>query len=122
MAVATRVSFIPNDPMARAAPARKIAPIGFPAGAARFDVRPTAPAGLYAVHTPQFDFWQTQTALVLGTRAWKALDGTYLPRWFGNKAVLPARTNAGDDLNAFYDRHSLQFFSHTFKGRTVHSC
>ena len=30
-------------------------------------------------------------------------------------------TDAGDDLNAFYDRASLQFFSHSFGGDTVHS-
>ena len=30
-------------------------------------------------------------------------------------------TDAGDDLNAFYDRDSLQFFSHTFDGVTVNS-
>ena len=30
-------------------------------------------------------------------------------------------TDAGDDLNAFYNRDSLQFFSHTFDGVTVNS-
>jgi hypothetical protein len=85
-------------------------------------VQPSASAGLFSQHTPEFDFWQTQTSLILGLRRWRELDGTYLPRWFGNQAVLPVLTNAGDDLNAFYDRSSLQFFSHTFGGRTVHSC
>ena len=34
---------------------------------------------------------------------------------------MPVQTDAGDDLNAFYDRSSLQFFSHTFGGVTVNS-
>lgn len=116
------INFIPNDPLATA-PSRRIRPPGFPTGnAARFRVQPAAPAGLFAPRTPGFDFWQTQTALILGLRRWRELDGAFLPRWFGNQALLPVSTNAGDDLNAFYDRASLQFFSHTFGGRTVHSC
>jgi len=119
-----QINFIANDPLAaNAPPAKKVRPPTFPAGtAARFRVQPAAPAGLYDRLTPEFDFWQTQTALILGLRRWRELDGSYLPRWFGNQAVLPALTNAGDDLNAFYDRNSLQFFSHTFGGQTVHSC
>lgn len=119
-----QINFIPNDPLAANGPTmRRIRPPRYPRGsAARFDVRPSAVSGLYEVHTPQFDHWQTQTALIRGLRAWRGIDGTYLPRWQGNRQVLPVRTNAGDDLNAFYDRASLQFFSHSFNGRTVHSC
>lgn len=117
------INFIPNDSFAAAAPSRRMRPPRYPAGnAASFRVQPSAPAGLYARHTSEFDFWQTQTALILGLRRWRELDGVYLPRWFGNQALLPALTNAGDGLNAFYHRNSLQFFSHTFGGQTVHSC
>ncbi len=119
-----QINFIPNDPLAaNAPPQRRIRPPRYPTGnAARFRVQPSAPAGLYTPHTPEFDFWQTQAALILGLRRWRELAGSYLPRWFGNQALLPALANAGDDLNAFYDRDSLQFFSHTFGGQTVHSC
>lgn len=119
------VNFIPNDPLAAGGPPpRRIRPPRYPASraAARFDVRPAAPAGLYEPHTPAFDFWQAQTALVLALRAWRALDGSYVSRWAGGRTVLPALTNAGDGLNAFYDRESLQFFTHTLEGRTVHAC
>ena len=118
------INFIPNDPLAvDSPPMRRIQPPRYPTGtAARFSVQPSAAVGLYQPPTPAFDFWQTQTALIFGLRVWRAIDGAYLPRWFGNQAVLPVKTNAGDDLNAFYDRDSLQFFSHTFGGKTVHSC
>lgn len=115
------VVYLPNDPLAAdGPPPRKVAPGKFPSGA-RFRVEPTATPGTYKPLTPQFDYWQAQTSLIAGLRTWKAIDGKALPRWFGNKASLPALTNAGDDLNAFYDRSSLQFFSHTFGGVTVHS-
>ncbi len=119
-----QINFIPNDPLAvDGPPPRSIQPARYPSGrAARFRVQPAAAPGLHLAHTPEFDFWQTQTALIRGLRTWRALDGSYLPRWFGDKTVLPVLTNAGDDLNAFYDREALQFFSHTFGGRTVHSC
>lgn len=118
-----QINFVPNDPLATDAPTRRITPPAMPGGnVARVSVSGAAPAGLYAPHTASFDFWQTQTALVRGLERWRELDGVYLPRWFGNRQTLPVRTNAGDDLNAFYDRRSLQFFSHTFQGRTVHSC
>jgi hypothetical protein len=97
-----------------------VAPGKFPAGAS-FSVQPVAKPGTYKPLTPQFDYWQAQTALIAGMNTWKAIDGKALAKWFGNKASLPVLTNAGDDLNAFYDRASLQFFVHTFGDVTVHS-
>src|SRR5262245_34322787 len=117
------INFVPNDPLAVGVPTRVITPPTPPTGnVARVSVSGTAREGRYAPHTSQFDFWQTQTALIRGLERWRDLDGALLSRWFGNRQTLPVNTNAGDDLNAFYDRRSLQFFSHTFQGRTVHSC
>jgi hypothetical protein len=118
-----KVAYIPNDPLASGGPEmRRISPKPFPSGAtARFDVQPPARAGEYPPHTAEFDYWQARTALIDGLRLWQQIDGAYLPRWWGNQATLPVLTNAGDDLNAFYDRASLQFFAHTFDGVTVHS-
>lgn len=116
------VLYYPNDPIAAGGPpARNIAPEKFPATGAKFSVQPTAKPGTYKPLTPEFDFWQTQTALIAGLRTWKAMDGKSFPKFFGNKTTLPVLTNAGDDLNAFYNRDSLQFFAHTFNGVTVHS-
>ena len=118
-----RIAFVPNDPMAvDGPPLRRIAPLAYPAGSgARVDVRPSAPAAIHPRGTPEFAFWQTRTALIRGLHTWRALAGSNLASWQPGR-VLPVRTNAGDDLNAFYDRASLQFFSHRFGGRTVHSC
>ena len=117
------INYIPNDPLAVGVPTRVITPPTQPTGnVARVSVSGSAREARYQPHTRQFDFWQTQTALIRGLERWRDLDGALLRRWFGNRQTLPILTNAGDDLNAFYDRRSLQFFSHTFQGRTVHSC
>ncbi len=117
------VSYVLNDPMANGGPptatmtARK-----FPPGnIARFKIQPTAVPGKYQPLTPEFDYWQAKLALIAGLRNWKNLTGDFLPRWFGNQQSLPVLTDSGDDLNAFYDRNSLQFFHHRYKGVTVHS-
>jgi hypothetical protein len=118
------VTFIPNDPLASGGPPpRQVRAVRLPRGdVATLQVRPSAPAGTYQPHTADFDYWQTLAALAIGLRTWKAIDGAPLHRWFGEQKSLPVLTDNGDDLNAFYDRQSLQFFSHTFDGVTVHSC
>lgn len=117
------VTYTPNDPLASGGPPnRQVRPGRFPSGnVATHRIQPVAPAGTYQPHTPGFEYWQALTALTSGLRNWKAINGTALSRWYGNKQTLPVLTNNGDDLNAFYDRSSLQFFSHTFGGVTVNS-
>jgi hypothetical protein len=116
------ISYIPNDPLASGGPPTRTIPGGrFPAGAASARVEPPAPSGQYEPQTAEFDYWQTRAALIAGIKAWRDADGRYLPRWWGDQKVLPVYTDAGDDLNAFYDRSSLQFFSHSFGGQRVHS-
>jgi len=116
------VSFIPNDPMASGGPPmQQISAAKIPSGSAGFDVQPSASAGQYPSQTPEFDYWQVQQALIRGLRSWRALTGAYPQAWYGNQSELPVLTDAGDDLNAFYDRQSLQFFHHTFDGHRVHS-
>jgi hypothetical protein len=117
-----QIRFVPNDPGAAGAPTRSIAPPATPAGSAAVTVSGAAPAGLYPPHTSAFDHWQAQTALIRGLRRWRDLDGSYLARWQGKRSTLPVNTDAGDDLNAFYDRRGLQFFTHTYAGVTVHAC
>jgi hypothetical protein len=117
------VTYLPNDPLANGGPPkRSTAPRNYPPGdIAKFDISPKASAGKYPEHTPGFQFWQAKLALIGGLRTWRQLDGSYLHRWYGDQRTLPVQTDAGDDLNAFYDRSSLQFFSHTFDGVTVNS-
>ncbi len=117
------VSYTPNDPLASGGPPTRSTTVqNYPPGdIAKFDVQPTATAGKYPPHTAEFQFWQAKLALISGLRTWKQLDGTYLRRWYGDQRQLPVLTDNGDDLNAFYDRASLQFFSHTYGGVTVNS-
>ena len=117
------VAFVPNDPLASGGPPSRQVPAGrFPGGnVANHRIQPTAAAGTYPPLTPGFEYWQTLTALNSGLRNWKAINGSALARWYGDKQTLPVLTNNGDDLNAFYDRSSLQFFSHSFGGVTVNS-
>jgi hypothetical protein len=117
------VWYVPNDPLASGGPPkRSTAASNYPRGdIAKFDIQPTAVSGKYKLHTPEFQFWQARLGLIAGLRAWRRIDGKYLHRWFGGQSRLPVLTDAGDDLNAFYNRGSLQFFSHTFDGVTVNS-
>jgi hypothetical protein len=117
------VTYVPNDPLASGGPpTQPVTATNFPPGdVAKFDVTPAATPGQYDPLTPEFDYWQTKLALVAGLRNWKVLTGKFLPRWFGDQRSLPVLTDSGDDLNAFYDRSSLQFFHHEFGGVTVHS-
>lgn len=117
------VAYVPNDPLASGGPpTRSAAASTYPRGDnAKFDIQPTARARTFDPHTPGFQYWQARLALIAGLRAWRRIDGVYLHRWFGGQSRLPVLTDAGDDLNAFYNRASLQFFSHTFDGVTVNS-
>lgn len=117
------VSYVPNDPLASGGPTiETVQARNFPPGdIAKFDIQPSASPGKYDPLTPEFDYWQSKLALISGLRNWKVITGGFLPRWFGNQRSLPVLTDAGDDLNAFYDRSSLQFFHHEFDGVTVHS-
>ena len=117
------ISYVPNDPLASGGPpTRSTRASNYPRGdIAKFDIQPTAVAGKFDPHTPEFQYWQAKLGLIAGLRAWRQIDGRFMRRWFGDQNQLAVRTDAGDDLNAFYDRDSLQFFSHTFGGVTVNS-
>src|SRR5438093_11838745 len=69
------VVFVPNDPLAvNGPPQRNVTPGTFPAGA-KFTVTPVAKPGTYQPHTPQYDYWQPQTALIPGLKPFAAVDG-----------------------------------------------
>jgi hypothetical protein len=117
-----QVAFIPNDPLASGGPpVRVVTPHASPSGGVRFDLRPKVKAGEYAPDTAEFGHWQAHEALLLGVRAWRFVTGSHPATWFGGRPSLTVLTDAGDDLNAFYDRASLQFFHHRFGGETIHS-
>jgi hypothetical protein len=76
-------------------------------------------AGQYAQNTPQFRYWTAADALARGIAFWSRIlpAGT---RWFTG-AKLPVTLDAGEDLNAYYDRAGLNFFHRTVRGHELFS-
>ncbi|MFF7969799.1 hypothetical protein [Streptomyces sp. NPDC007905] len=72
--------------------------------------------------TEAFRYWVAADALSRASRTWGPLvpSGT---QWHASVGrALTAHLDAGDDLNAFYDRRGLWFFRHTVAGVTVAAC
>ncbi|HYJ34164.1 MAG TPA: hypothetical protein VE326_13215, partial [Candidatus Binatia bacterium] len=117
------IRIFPNDPESSVGlvPATPIAPL---------DVDPTyvidgrryAPAP-YDPGTLAFQYWQGETALRRTIRVWEDLFDRDFAAWHDGHP-LRVRLRAGRDLNAFYDRESLQFFYDTDRvtGRAVYAC
>jgi hypothetical protein len=80
-------------------------------------VRP-AP-GPFDPGTPEFRWWVAADALARAVAFWQPL----LPKrtTWQRGAELTVHVDAGEKLNAFYDRESLTFFHATVKGQTVYS-
>lgn len=115
------IHYIPNDPRAgRAAPAlrRKTARAERPADRAGFSHPQPQPGGLAEPGTPQFLFWQVREAALAAVRAWEACAGPHR-QWQGRRKHLPLQPDAGEDLNAFYDRETVSFFHQQVGPRTV---
>ncbi|WP_416980918.1 hypothetical protein [Streptomyces sp. T028] len=72
--------------------------------------------------TEAFRYWVTADALSRASRTWGPMvpTGTQWHPRVGR--ALTAHLNAGDGLNAFYDRRGLWFFRATVAGVTVASC
>src|SRR5690348_15373488 len=92
-------------------------------GLAGFNFVKASPAGVFVPGTPDFLFWQSREAALTAIQVWEALNGP-LKQWGpetedpNNLDLLP---DAGDDLNAFYDRRSLSFFHHAVGTETFFS-
>ena len=103
------IRIFPNDPDAAVGlvPALPVEPAP---GQPRFVIegRRYAPAA-YAPGTLAFQYWQGEIALARTIRVWEDLFDRDFTSWQGRDA-LRVRLRAGRDLNAFYDRKSLQFF------------
>jgi hypothetical protein len=72
--------------------------------------------------TEAFRYWVAADALSRASQTWGSLvpAGTQWHPMVGR--ALTAHLNAGDDLNAFYDRRGLWFFRRTVAGVTVAAC
>jgi hypothetical protein len=71
--------------------------------------------------TPEFRYWNAAAALSRTSALWAPLmpEGASWHSTVGG--VLTAVLDAGDDLNAFYDREHVTFFHHTVAGIKVYS-
>jgi len=120
--VTRSVRFYPNDPDA---------PVGLVSAAPlapgphepKFTIegRRYAPAP-YAPGTIEFQYWQGEIALARTIRVWEDLFDRDFASWHEDRP-LRVHLRAGRDLNAFYDRKSLQFFYDIDRetGRTVYA-
>jgi hypothetical protein len=79
---------------------------------------PQPEAAEYQSGTPEFRFWVAVEALRRGADFW----GRRVPggQWQLGTA-LPVILDAGEDLNAYYNRASVSFFHATVNGDTVYS-
>jgi hypothetical protein len=119
------INYIPNDPLAQAAPPirqKEPRPNRGP-GVAGFTFVDAQPQGVGVPGTPQFLFWQCREAALAAVEAWEAVDGpvTQWARATPDRKKLALRPNEGIDLNAFYDGQSLSFFEFTSPGKTTFS-
>lgn len=74
--------------------------------------------GRYAAGTEDFRFWTAAEALRRGADFWTAIIGK--AAWRGALA-LPVNLDAGQELNAYYDRKALKFFHADTPYGTVYS-
>ncbi len=120
------INFIPNDPMAGAA-----APLmrsqqprpDRPAGRAGFTFTNPVVQGQFAPGTPEFLFWQCREAALAALETWESFAGN-LAAWSAEAADpnnLPLLQNAGNVLNAFYDRQSFSFFQFVTPTKSTYS-
>ncbi len=116
------IRFYPNDPDAPVGlqPATPVEP-GVDEPSFTIQGRRYAPAP-YDPGTLEFQYWQGEVALARTIRVWEDLFERDFTRWHEDRPLV-VKLRAGKDLNAFYDRKSLQFFYDVDKesGRTVYA-
>jgi hypothetical protein len=106
------IRFIPNDPSAGpSAPGARTQPKRSNRSASRagFTFEDTIREGTYDEGTPEFLFWQCREAALSTLDTWEAFADP-LTFWQGRRKRLPLLQDAGDDLNAYYDRGRFAFF------------
>jgi hypothetical protein len=116
------IRFYPNDPDATVGLLEVEPPSPLPGDPPYvIEGRRYAPAP-YAPGTVAFQQWQGEASLSRTIRVWEEFFDRDFAAWHEG-APLRVRLRAGRDLNAFYDRRSLQFFYDTDRvtGRAVYA-
>src|SRR6185312_14421626 len=120
------INFIPNDPLTvDILPIRRVAARpDRPAGRAGISVASNAAEGRFEPGEPEFVAWQARQAAILAIETWEDVLGKPLTSWAEesvNPASLMLVPDAGEDVNAYYDRESLSFFHKTKGAKTTYS-
>lgn len=119
-----------NDPFAQATPTNppvQATPIARPVpnlGSTPLAIgisSPQPPPQVYNTGTPEFRYWAATEALGRGRDFWRGIlpAGTNWHTTVGPKLIV--NLDNGVDLNAYYDRHNLDFFHGSAGGMTVYS-
>jgi hypothetical protein len=114
------ITFVPNDPLASTVPRerRQARRPDRASGRAGFSFGIAPPEGPHAVGTQEFLFWQCREAALAALDVVDAIDAP-LRAWQGDRKTVPVHPNAGQLLNATYDRKSLSFFEWSAGGKST---
>ncbi|MDQ4097037.1 MAG: hypothetical protein M3144_04115, partial [Actinomycetota bacterium] len=115
---ATTVRVWEDDPFSEGAvPIERPVP-KFPRGRLKVSIDgPQSPPGLYETGTPEFRYWTAADALTRALAFWTPILPKGTAWQIGRE--LPVKLDAGDKLNALYNRQNLLFFHAAVKGQTV---
>jgi hypothetical protein len=106
------IGYLPNDPSAGQPPLRVVQPsANRKPSQIGFTFEPLPAEKEYPAGSEDFLRWQCREAALQTLQTWDQV-GPPLKGWAGqaSKKRLRVRFNAGDDLNAYYDRSTLSFF------------
>jgi hypothetical protein len=115
---ATTIRVWEDDPLSEGAvPIERPVP-KFPKGKLRVAIDVTQPPpGRYEPGTPEFRYWTAADALTRALAFWTPILPKGTSWQIGRE--LPVKLDAGDRLNALYNRQNLVFFHAAVKGQTV---
>ncbi len=116
------INYLPNDPLAKSSAPMVATPPHPKRAAGRGDLIFSTPSPAekeFKPGTPEFLFWQSREAGLRAIDTWEVLTGNFTSWQAAQK--IPLHADAGEDLNAFYDRASLSFFHQKVGTKTYFS-
>lgn len=117
------INFIANDPAAPGAVAQEITPISDRAkNKVGFDIPGLPSEAVYPIASNDFVAWQARESAIRTLDVFETIAGP-ISGWMGKAGdlKLTLHSNAGQDLNAYYDRASVSFFEFPLKKALIYS-